>query len=463
MALSQQELMAELQNRVKSGHPDSGMIQQFLQGQQQNQAAQATALPPPPQNAPSYPPAQASGNTVPAAQQLSPQDLTGDSSGQYAKVMGASQAQQAQQSQPQQSNDNGGMDINSLLQRLQPTMGQSLGNAMSVLGGGKPLYDPDLGRKFLEQGGALKYAMAPYQMQKDVAQTQNQLSSAGLKNTQQGVVVPTATARIQNLLATGQLNQAEANILIQGMGGQGAQPAQGNSPSQPPQSSQPPVTNPDPLGQLLTGGNQTTTQGTTPPNMVFSGISHGRPNMTNLNAIAQEEQVKNAAQQDPKVLNSLNNLKIGVSKFKNLMAANQGAGRIQGAVGQVQSVFGMNPAQQGWDQFTDIAAPAFSAMASPRQPYALTASYKKALGTAPQTQEEFAQRIQNLASETASRWAANHNVPFEPQMADRLVQEILNTPGATNIPVGSNSGGNGGYSDPNKEARYQAWKQSQGK
>lgn len=67
------------------------------------------------------------------------------------------QAPQPQTAQQPQDNQ-----VAELLKKLQPTAGQSIANAMSVLGGGKPVYDPDLGREALKSAGMMKMMTPNY-------------------------------------------------------------------------------------------------------------------------------------------------------------------------------------------------------------------------------------------------------------------------------------------------------------
>lgn len=196
---------------IKSGnHP------LLRQQSQMNQAAQNTAMPPD-TNTQQYPPRQAWGNTASMAPQLSPKQMTGSPSGQFSQQMNIpQQSQQPQESQVPQQPQSDGMDLQSILKRLQPTGGQSIANAMSVLGGGKPIYDPNLANEFLKTGGALKMQMAPYEMMLKQSQMNNQNAGAGLKNTQQQYVAPQAQANInaKNITAgifPGQQGQAQTD------------------------------------------------------------------------------------------------------------------------------------------------------------------------------------------------------------------------------------------------------------
>lgn len=149
---NKQEIMAELQRRIQSGHPDAQMIQQHPQFQQAMSQTQGQQMP------------QVSNNGFPTQTSTYPQ--TNVPQGMEGRVNpGPQQVPQEAPTQPAQNPNDVG-DITSILKRLQPTGGQSLANAMSVLGGGKPVYDPNMAGEFLKTGGALKYAMAPYQQQK---------------------------------------------------------------------------------------------------------------------------------------------------------------------------------------------------------------------------------------------------------------------------------------------------------
>lgn len=234
---SEQELISELKKR--------GLTDQQLEGLKQGQApqltpeqenwhlrqgnpqvaqvSQATAMPAPEANAAQYPPAQASGNTVPLAQPLSNQDMNNSPSGQFAKLM--AQAQGQQQAQPQQApqsnpNDANNWDLQTILQKLQPTGGQSIANALSVLGGGKPIYDPNMPAEFLKTGGALKMQMAPYEMLLKQKQAENQGAGAGLKSVQTQYAAPEAEA---NIVA----KNAQAGIFPQQQAANGEQTATG--------------------------------------------------------------------------------------------------------------------------------------------------------------------------------------------------------------------------------------------
>lgn len=208
-------LMGHIQAAREAGQPDAVAEQAFQKYQSMNPATQADA------SSVGSSDRSASGNTVPITQQLSQQNLQNSPSQQYANQMGSPGAPQPQEQPAAQGNDQnmGGMDIQSLLKQLKVTPLQSIGNAMSVLGGGKPIYDPDMQREFIKQGGAYKMQMAPYEMMLKSSQAQNQQAGAGYKNQQTQFVQPKAeslmgqqnsqeelnTERAKNFRRTGQM------------------------------------------------------------------------------------------------------------------------------------------------------------------------------------------------------------------------------------------------------------------
>lgn len=156
---------------------------------------------------------------------------------------------------------------------------------------------------------------------------------------------------------------------------------------------------------------------------------------------AQQDMAIKKQEQGATIKSAINVLRVGVGKFKDLTAANQGAGRIAGAVGQVKGMLGMNAPATTWDSFTNSAATMLAAAASPRTPTLLVQYFKNALGPQTQTNDEFMGRIGNLTNEQAAR-QSGYGGDWDQNAVDQITQGVLNSPRTTSM----NMGGNGANS-----------------